>query len=147
MYNNVSYDNGRSGALGAYGLQVYGADIDNAQIKNNIFMDNHLAAATSWSVHDNGTTITDSSGVVMDNNCHYDSTAHDNLIKWGSTNYATLSAFNTALTPQEDNGIEQDPTFVDAGNEDFHLLMNSPCVDAGVDVGLTQDHEGNTVPQ
>lgn len=33
-----------------------------------------------------------------------------------------------------------------AGLDDYHLLPNSPLINAGVDVGLTQDYEGNHVP-
>ena len=40
-----------------------------------------------------------------------------------------------------------DPGFVDAAGHDYHLLATSPCINAGVDVGLTEDFEGNTVPQ
>jgi len=45
------------------------------------------------------------------------------------------------------NFIESDPLFVDAEAGDFHLLSDSPAINAGVDVGLTQDFEGNLIPQ
>jgi hypothetical protein len=32
-------------------------------------------------------------------------------------------------------------------NDDFRIQSNSPCVDAGADVGLTQDFDGNSIPQ
>jgi hypothetical protein len=37
------------------------------------------------------------------------------------------------------------PRFVDAPNHVFRELPDSPCVGAGVDVGLTQDHVGNVI--
>jgi len=40
-----------------------------------------------------------------------------------------------------------DPLFVDLPNHDFHLTANSPCVDAGMDVGAKADFEGTPVPQ
>jgi hypothetical protein len=39
------------------------------------------------------------------------------------------------------------PRFVDAANRDFHLLAGSPLIDAGTNVGLTEDFDGNPVPQ
>jgi hypothetical protein len=33
------------------------------------------------------------------------------------------------------NNINENPLFVDANNLDFHLSENSPCIDAGVNIG------------
>ena len=33
------------------------------------------------------------------------------------------------------NNINENPLFVDAANSDFHLSENSPCIDAGTDIG------------
>jgi hypothetical protein len=35
-------------------------------------------------------------------------------------------------------------TFVDDSN--YHLMTGSPCIDTGLDLGLTEDFEGNSVP-
>jgi len=47
--------------------------------------------------------------------------------------------------------INADPLFVDATNpdlyeRDYHLSANSPCIDAGIDVGIYADIEGNERP-
>lgn len=42
---------------------------------------------------------------------------------------------------------ESDPKFVSVSGGDFHLQYNSPAINAGTDVGFTQDNEGNSVPQ
>lgn len=34
------------------------------------------------------------------------------------------------------NNIDADPLFVDAMNGDYHLQITSPCIDAGIDIGL-----------
>lgn len=39
------------------------------------------------------------------------------------------------------------PDFIDEESYNFHLLDTSPCRNAGVDVGLIRDYEGNDVPQ
>lgn len=43
--------------------------------------------------------------------------------------------------------VTADPLFVDAASDDFHILCNSPCKDAGTDVSLTSDYDGNAIPQ
>jgi hypothetical protein len=42
--------------------------------------------------------------------------------------------------------ITEDPQLVDPANGDFHLLPNSPCIDAGGTVTLAQDFEGDPRP-
>ncbi len=41
--------------------------------------------------------------------------------------------------------LNGDPAFV--GGDDYHLTAASPCIDAGVDVGVTSDIDGDTRPQ
>lgn len=40
-----------------------------------------------------------------------------------------------------------DPGFVDLDNENYRLRSDSLAVDAGIELGLTEDHEGTPVPQ
>lgn len=40
-----------------------------------------------------------------------------------------------------------DPSFVDPDKLDFRLRPDSPCIDAGIDVGLHADFEGGRVPE
>jgi hypothetical protein len=40
-----------------------------------------------------------------------------------------------------------DPLYTNPGSADFTLQSGSPCIEAGVDVGLTQDYAGDAVPQ
>ena len=43
------------------------------------------------------------------------------------------------------NNINLDPLFVDAANDDFHLLENSPCIDAGIDSLTITDAYGSQI--
>ena len=44
----------------------------------------------------------------------------------------------------EDGNIESDPLFIGAG--DYHLTAGSPCIDAGIDVGVYNDIGGDVRP-
>jgi hypothetical protein len=43
-----------------------------------------------------------------------------------------MPEYNTSGT----NNIEENPLFVDASNGNYHLQISSPCIDAGIDIGL-----------
>jgi hypothetical protein len=40
-----------------------------------------------------------------------------------------------------------DPHFINPSGHDFHLQSNSPAIDAGIDIGLTTDFDGNPRPR
>jgi parallel beta-helix repeat protein len=65
------------------------------------------------------------------------------LVRWDNSNYATLSAFNTA-TGQEGHGLAGVPGFVDAGNADYALDSSSSLIDAGLLIpGVNDDFSGS----
>jgi len=67
----------------------------------------------------------------------------------GYATYPDLSgwqAISRSGSTFDPHSFTADPLFVDPDNGNFHLRPNSPAIDAGVYVGLTQDFEGNTVP-
>jgi hypothetical protein len=43
--------------------------------------------------------------------------------------------------------IVDDPLFIDRQNGNYHLVQNSPCIDAGTFVPLVDDFEGNLRPK
>ena len=46
---------------------------------------------------------------------------------------------------QDANSICANPLMVDPANDNFTLQELSPCINAGVDVGLNRDYAGNPV--
>jgi len=110
-------------------------------IRNNIFFEAKANAfyAPTW----------DQAGVdalVMDNNCWLQSAG--DMISVSGARY-TMDQFAAYQTDKgkEPHSITGDPQLVDAARRDFHLAGQSPCVDAGADVGHTSDYEGTAVPQ
>jgi hypothetical protein len=66
--------------------------------------------------------------------------------QWQYVGKTSLGDWQTASS-QDANSILDSPLFVDASGDDFHLQSGSPCIDAGTDVGLTEDYAGNSVPK
>ena len=58
----------------------------------------------------------------------------------------SFTEYKAAMAPQEAHSISQDPLLRDLGNQDFHLKSDSPCIDTGADLGVTDDFEGNPRP-
>jgi len=52
------------------------------------------------------------------------------------------------VAPGTNDITDEDPLFLDAPNDDFHIASNSPAVDTGTDAGAPSvDFEGDTRPQ
>jgi hypothetical protein len=54
------------------------------------------------------------------------------------------STLGYALGPGE--LLEVDPQFEDVTNYDFHLMSSSPAINAGINLGYTEDFDQNPVP-
>ena len=98
---------------------------------------------------DTGIYINDGyhSGTVFKNNIVYQRDGATRMV--GSANGITYSnnLWNRADRNVNLAGIGDiigDPLFV--SSTDFHLRASSPCIDAGTNVGLTTDYDGNVVP-
>ena len=131
-YQNVFLENSASGFWVEDQLGIYGTPDDNLLVfKNNIAFNNDLEGE-AWGV---------ALGIMGDNTWQVVST-HNN---WSIPPGLELAVQNqgTDYTPEDiNNGIFQTgnisvaPQFVDPTAPDVHLQSNSPCIDAGVDVGL-----------
>jgi len=127
ILNNIFLTDGTS----RYAMKIladYG-DISNVYFHNNIITDHTNA---TWLIIDitNGGTV-DNLNITYNNlynnfNSNTPTTPHG-----APTNY-TFS-----------DNITTDPAFV--STTDFHLQAGSPCINAGIDVGLTTDYDGQAV--
>jgi len=131
VFNNAFVNNGTATIPNFF---VYTAN--NISVRNNIF---YSTNSIPFSVE----TVTQ---ILSNNNCFY--RASGTMIRWHTTNYSRgqFAAYQTA-SQQDANSIALDPAFVSTTIPDLHLATGSPCIDAGVDLGLRSDFDGLLVPQ
>jgi len=117
-------------------------------VKNNICYENGQPGTPTTGDeggHEILVTADAQTGFTADNNCYYHTTAKvtGNPFNWGGVSY-NFSDWKTQ-TSQDANSINSDSLMTDPANGDFTLQVGSPCVNAGTDVGLTEDYAGNPV--
>lgn len=123
IYNNIVHDCVK-------GMMMNNA-ADNYVVKNNIF-----TASESFHI---STGADVGSGNVLDSNCYYP----DGDAKFYYGGNLNLSGWQSA-TGQDANSFALDPLFINAP-ANFNLSGNSPCIDAGEDVGLDYDFCGGEI--
>ena len=142
VYNNTSTRNVM------FGLHVQTGGSDKAGISNTIVKNNILVGnlGVNLSAVAGGDNVTDANGIGSGNvytyNCMGPGPQATNFIEWGRTRFSTYNAWETAYGGKT-HSIEADPQFI--SSSDFHLQENSPCINAGDDVGFTTDIEGKTI--
>jgi hypothetical protein len=151
FYNNISFDR-----------HTYGMLIDNSpnfKIYNNITYSNTYGGiwitggSTNCEIYNNivceptGNPLEIEAGATATLKTDYNLCFSNNgvVALYGGTFY-TLSTYQQNTT-NEDHGRSGDPLFNDAANGNFHLRYGSQAIDAGSNLGLTQDMEGNPRPQ
>jgi hypothetical protein len=147
IYNNVVYGNSYGGIIvaGSKGLEANRC-VGN-EVKNNISVGNGAAPNALQLVAEYGGENDGSMGSlnVYLNNAFGPAASH--FIQWGhATNKNTYAAWYSAYSAANGNTVEGDPLFVSTVTPDFHLQSTSPAINAGTNVGLTSDNEGNHVP-
>lgn len=136
IYNNTVYFNGDStsanmGVRGGFYNSGTGGVFD---VKNNIFFGNYPYEVQ---IEQNSVYLAS----AFDYNQYYhvgNNTVEANFvdIDAGAISWATYSASN------ESNSNYGDPKLTNP-TSDFSLLFSSPAINSGVDVGLTDDYEGD----
>lgn len=118
VYNNVFYN------LSAYNSSNGGGciwlDKSHVVCQNNIFC---MTGNTGIAIYSYG-----GSGWQISNNC-YDV-------------YASAGSIGTGTT-----SVVANPLFIDSLNHNFRLQSNSPCINAGIDVGILKDYDKVSIPQ
>jgi len=145
IYNNTIYgtagtfDNSSTG-IAVFSLGTYFPS--GVVIKNNIVSEEFDYA---WSTADIAYIS------AVDYNCWFRSSG--NVVKIAATSYTVsqLATYRSA-TGYDTNGMFSDPKFIapttgDPATVNFRLQSSSPCINAGVSVGLTTDYDGVTIPQ
>lgn len=151
-YNTVNLNgqlaNSASGLVAAFAngdgnITSVGTNID---VRDNIFSltgSSATAGGNFWAYHTAATTLTGS--ILNYNNLYCNGTgATNNIGRFNSTSYTTLSAWQTA-TAQEANAVSIAPVFV--SNSDAHLVpgSNTTLDNLGTPIaGITDDIDGNT---
>jgi len=137
VYNNSIYSHDSS--VPRYGVYIRGA-ANVVDVKNNIiYLNNNSTSAYSLYVI-GGSAYP----AVAYNNWYNNNSA--NRVYWKGTVFTSTQQSNwrNAGHPGE---LFADPQFVNPTAGDFYLQFSSPAIDAGIDVGLTQDFYGRPVPQ
>jgi len=117
IYNNVIYNALQNG----YGIEIGRLDAKTVTVKNNIVYGFQYGIFQDTPY---------ASTVVEDYNAIYNYGVNDRSGFTGGS-----------------HTLNQNPLFTNASNNDFTLQSTSPGINAGTDVGLTSDYNGNSVPQ
>jgi parallel beta-helix repeat protein len=146
VYNNLFYNNtgevvlDHTTGIKFYNNTIYGnqgislqASSTDAVIKNNIIIVNGSA---SYAIQTDSTTY---STATIDYNNYQNRAGAYAVIDWNGTAYNESEIVDGTFfnnTGQGQHALAGDPKFVDVASADFQLQDISPCIDAGVNMGL-----------
>jgi uncharacterized repeat protein (TIGR01451 family) len=154
ILNNVVYKAGVAHEFGLCAFNDGGLSrqfVPGHQFTNNIIMDSDSLHVNMASVQNPNNCPLDSSGTERMNNLYFPDTpngAGNSRFKWENS-YNNFAQWQS-VSQLDLTSIVGDPLFIDAGNpdpllRDFHLNPGSPAINAGVNVGLSADKDGNPI--
>ena len=119
------------------------ATTDNIYVRNNIF---YNTTSVGNPIHISN-IFNGLGNVTIDYNCYYNLLSGNLAMYQGA--WYPISQFSTyqSNTGKDAHSIVGNPRFVDTSSHNYRLLSNSPCINAGTNVGLMNDYIGNHVPQ
>lgn len=136
--SNITFRNNIFTDSWSWGLAIEG--IRNVVVVHNVFAN----------IANNGVGFSNTSSGLVKNNIFYDAGSN----YWASATSTVEGGYNILNREGHPNYIEAtdiivDPLFVDVNplSYDFSLQATSQAIDAGVDVGVTVDIDGNLRPQ
>ncbi len=140
VYNNVCYGNN-------IGINVSGIPDSSLKAVDNLIRNNIISGNINRELraNDGGEN---NAGEGSGNEYTYNSFGIEasNCIEWNDGKYISTYAVFDDSVGSATNSVAGDPLFTDAANNDFTLTAQSPAIDAGTDVGLVLDFDGNVVP-
>ncbi len=143
--NNVVYDN-RSAGIELLENGVNRSFMHDNNLYNNIFV---CAGPKQLALLEDSEYASPGTMGRYDYNVYF-SPYRDDVIayarEWGEKRTFRLDAWQT-FSGQDVHSAAQDPRLVDTAGRDFRLRSESPCIDAGVDVGVEKDFDGVAIPQ
>lgn len=151
LFNNTCYGtNSLNTTRLAVGIFISTTGVSGVVIKNNIVQDFYSGAGGG----DCCLLVQAPAKVsTCDYNCWYQSTGGRVFVNldWGNDLYHSddFAQLKIDYSGWETNGFWEDPKFVNAGGdtaEDYKLASDSPLINKGFDVGLTEDYWGTPVP-
>ncbi len=135
VYNNVVVNSKNAN----YYLCTDGA----VTLKNNIGLNTGVSSGLLVAV------VRGMSAKTIDFNCWYPATstfAESSVDGSKYTMYTNWTTYRNA-TGFDAHSINADPLLADVSKANFHLQASSPCIDAGVAVGLSTDRDGVSIAQ
>ena len=126
------------------GIALRGENTSERNMRRNLIKNNICSNSTNeefiatFGAENDGTM---GSGNVYTNNVF--GAERSNFIRWGNGEFkSTYAEFDLAYGSAT-HSIVGNSIFVNPTGSNLRLLSNSPCIDAGADVGLISDYDGN----
>ena len=131
------------------GFQIYCSE--NTATLDSIFIRNNIFYKSRCFIFIDNTSVPTLNYTESDYNCWYTDNSSDTAVAFWTAkalSYYTYSQFAAyqISTNEDTHSLIKNPSFVDPADTNFKLSASSPCIDAGVNVGITNDFQQQTRP-